>query len=158
MSGRAWGFVVGVVGVLAAIAPAVAQPPAAPAGPALQPPFSPYLNLARRNSSPAINYFGIVRPQMRLSNQLQTLQTQVNQPSPFDAAGQTEQQLVTGNPFGFQNYRAYFQNQYTAGGFAVGVGGRGPAPGAASPAGAGGPIGLQFTPQPNVAVPAPRRR
>ena len=42
-----------------------------------RPAFSPYLNLARRDVNPAINYYGIVRPQIATANALRSLQQQV---------------------------------------------------------------------------------
>ena len=56
------------------------QPAAAqgPVGPTTPPPFSPYLNLIQRrgNNSAAINYFGIVRPQIEFSRAIQNLEMQ----------------------------------------------------------------------------------
>lgn len=43
------------------------------------PAFSPYLNLLRGGSSPAINYYGIVRPEITFANSLYQLEGQQNQ-------------------------------------------------------------------------------
>ena len=102
--------------VVCLIGTAAAQPPAAPRS-ANGPTTSPYLNLARRGLGPAVNYYGIVRPQVQTAATLQGLQEPTNLPSPFAAASGGDQPVVTGNPYGFQNYRLYFQNQFTAGGY-----------------------------------------
>ncbi|MBX9627281.1 MAG: hypothetical protein K2X82_25990 [Gemmataceae bacterium] len=137
-------FPVAVVVVGLAAGPAAAQFGAGPPrGPALPPAFSPYLNLARPGASPAINYFGLVRPQLQTDAAVQRLQNQATQVNPFAAAGAAgEQPVVTGNPFGFQNYRSYFQNQFTAGGFGNQFGGAGRG------GGGGGSAGLAGQPNP----------
>ncbi len=38
------------------------------------PVLSPYMNLARPGTNPAINYFGLVRPQIQTGQNLQNLQ------------------------------------------------------------------------------------
>ena len=130
---------------------ATGQPPSPPSGgfgPVARPSFSPYLNLARQGVSPAVNYYGIVRPLQQQQNAIQGLQQTANFPNPFQAQSTADQILVTGNPYGFQNYRLYFQNQFSAGGFS-------PAPGGQLPTsrGAGAVTGGQLG-----VVPAPRRR
>jgi hypothetical protein len=119
-----------------------AQPPSPPVGPVIRPAFSPYLNLARQNGNPAVSYYGIVRPQIQIANQVQALQTLAAPLTESVVGG--DQPLVTGNPFGFQNYRSYFQNQFVVGGVN----------GVAQP---GMTLGSQFPVQPGV-VPMPRRR
>ena len=54
---------------------ASAQPPL-PAGPVgiTRPPFSPYLNLVRPGGSPALNYYGLVRPEVQARQSIQNLQ------------------------------------------------------------------------------------
>lgn len=118
---------VALLGVVATAVSGFAQPPAGVAGPpvvgpTVRPPFSPYLNLLRQNGSPVINYYGLVRPQIQTQNALQSLQSQVNQVNPFIAAATAgDQPLVTGNAFGFQTHRGYFQNQFQAGGYGAGL-------------------------------------
>jgi hypothetical protein len=46
--------------------------------PALPPPVSPYLNLLRAGSSPAVNFYGLVRPQIETRNSLRRLQQEVS--------------------------------------------------------------------------------
>jgi hypothetical protein len=51
-----------------------AQPPRLPGGgPVVQPPFSPYLNLLRRDNPAYLNYYGLVRPQQEFRQSIQTL-------------------------------------------------------------------------------------
>jgi len=106
-----------------------AQPPIGTGGPPVigggvgmgQQPISPYLNLLRGNGSPVINYYGLVRPQMQAQSNFQSLQNQLNPYNAAQNANGYEQPLVTGHPFGFQNSRMYFQNQFIAGGFGAGM-------------------------------------
>jgi hypothetical protein len=79
-----------------------------PAGGVNTPTISPYLNLARPGASPAINYYGLVRPQQDFARSIYGLQLQ----------GQLQQQslselqaggvLPTGHTIGFLNYGGYF--------------------------------------------------
>ena len=90
---------------------ASAQPPVGPrplTG-ANTPPVSPYLNLLRPGTSPAINYYGLVRPQADFRNAVQALQAQFGYAQ--QAAGaQAGDPLATGHPVYFLNYSAYFLN------------------------------------------------
>lgn len=79
--------------------------------------LSPYLNLARTDAPPAVNYYNLVRPQIYFSNAIQNLQQQV------DVVGQqaiqaetTTGELTTGHPFGFMTHGRYFQNLGLQGG------------------------------------------
>jgi len=78
-----------------------------------RPTISPYLNLNRGGGTPAINYFGIVRPQIESQQAIQNLQHQVqtnqamiqaqNQPA------ETNEVAPTGRPMGgYLNYTHYF--------------------------------------------------
>src|SRR5207248_1125492 len=60
------------VAALALATSAAAQPPP---GPGMTPGFSPYLNLLNRGN-PAINYYGLVRPQFAFQNAIAGLQHQ----------------------------------------------------------------------------------
>jgi hypothetical protein len=106
--------------------------------PYARPVFSPYLNLLNGNTNPAINYYGLVRPEIDFRNSLQQLQQQVNTlpttPGVPDVAGLP----VTGHTTQFLNYSHF----YFAGQSAGAAGRR--------------PTGPQAVPtQPTVAAPAP---
>jgi hypothetical protein len=123
--------------------------------PPTPPAFSPYLNLNRQGASPAVNYYGLVRPQLQFRNAIQGLQSQTTQVNPFVQATAADQTLITGHQFGFMNSRMYFQNQNSAGSFGnyagspnrFGFQGQGQGQGQ-GPLATGG----------NTAVPQPRRR
>jgi hypothetical protein len=99
------------------------QPGGVPGIPVLgtpaQQPLSPYLNLLRPNTSPVLNYYGLVRPQTQTQSSLQSLQGQIN-PLMNNSYGY-DQPLPTGVSFGFQNHRSYFQNQFAVGGLGAGI-------------------------------------
>jgi len=96
------------------------------ANPYKRPAFSPYLNMAR-GGNPAVNYYGLVRPQMATSQALQTLAVgqqiqQFGQSAPGGAFQSNQGQdlglggmPVTGHAATFFNYSTYFP-QGTAGG------------------------------------------
>jgi hypothetical protein len=78
-----------------------------------RPVISPYLNLNRTGVNPAINYFGIVRPQMENHQAIQNLQQQVQvtqgmmqtQPGPMA----NDEIAPTGRTVGsYFNYSHYF--------------------------------------------------
>jgi predicted alpha/beta hydrolase len=118
---------------------------------------SPYLNLARRDINPAINYYGLVRPQFELRNTLQQFGNQIT--------GLEQQQAALGNEFtadlpvtgqraGFQTQNRYFFNT------GVGVTGlfgqqRGLRPGSS---GAGGVAGTGGFSGVGAGTPAPPRK
>src|SRR5438046_1979001 len=56
-----------------------AQSPQSPQSPigAPPPPYSPYLNLLRPGANPAINYYGLVRPQQDFARSMQSIQGQL---------------------------------------------------------------------------------
>jgi hypothetical protein len=78
-----------------------------------RPVVSPYLNLNRGGSPPAINYYGIVRPQIEnhqaiqgLQQQVQTTQTQLQNQT---GAMANEEMAPTGRAVGgYLNYTHYF--------------------------------------------------
>lgn len=77
-----------------------------------QPRVSPYINLLRGGSSPGINYFGLVRPEVEnraAINQVGQL-AQQNQQSINGLQNSPTGQLTTGHAFGFQTHYGYFQN------------------------------------------------
>src|SRR5689334_17054623 len=60
--------------------PAYYQPPVVRPSlqsPAVRPPISPYLNLANGVGNPAVNYYGIVRPELRAQAQQQQTSQQL---------------------------------------------------------------------------------
>ncbi len=144
----------GLLGLLAA-GPARAQMPYSQpmVNPYYRPPISPYLNLALPGNT-AINYYGLVRPQVQAMNAINQLQGQVlqNQQALYAAEAYGPQQLpVTGHAAGFQNHQAYFQNWRTRGGLGSPTVPGGYGAGAPGYAGAAPVTG--FTPGFGVAVP-----
>ncbi len=67
------------------------RPPQA-SGPHGQP-VSPYLNLLNRRTNPAINYYGIVRPQVQFNQAIQQQQADLNQLRRQDNLGQLRQDI-----------------------------------------------------------------
>ena len=104
---------------------AVAQGPAFRPGPSgggfggnsSSPSVSPYLNLLRRGSSPAINYYGLVRPAFDVQNNLNSLQQQVqNLPTPGTGTGADPfAPLLTSGRVRYLNTGSYFLNGNQAG-------------------------------------------
>ena len=90
---------------------AQAQPPSS--YPGQTPTVSPYLNLRRGANDPAINYYGIVRPQVDFRRSLQNLQQELQ--SPNSTGNQGPESLTTGHPVRFQNYSHYFGRSLTGG-------------------------------------------
>lgn len=92
-------------------------------GPVYRPPVSPYLNLLRRGSDPAVNYYGIVRPEIEFRSGLQNLQQQV---SAVDQQVTAQDQALgalpeTGHPVQFFNYSHYYGQGFNGGTGARGV-------------------------------------
>jgi hypothetical protein len=102
-----------LVAVIAWGGPAAAQPPGPPVP---RPAFSPYLNLLRPGTSPAINYYGLVRPEQAARQSLQAVQSAVS------ANQRTIQELFgndlgqTGVPSQFLNHGGFFLNHMSGGG------------------------------------------
>jgi hypothetical protein len=74
-----------------------------------RPTVSPYLYLLNGGQSPAVNYFGIVRPQVDFRNSLIQMQQQIamGDQSLADLATATSM-LTTGHPSLFMSHRKYF--------------------------------------------------
>lgn len=91
-----------------------AQPPGVGGLGASRPVYSPYLNLARRDVPPGVNYYGLVRPQVAAQSGLQSLQqqiTQVQRASTIAPAPVASDALpVTGQQVFFLNTGRYFMN------------------------------------------------
>jgi hypothetical protein len=77
--------------------------------PGQRPAVSPYLNLLRRGSDPAINYYDLVRPQIDVRSSIIQLQQQVttNQQA-ITTQEATAGTLVTGHSSRFLNVGGYF--------------------------------------------------
>lgn len=119
-----------------------AQPPV-PGGPAAavpRPAFSPYLNLLRAGNAPALNYYGLVRPEVQFRQSILNLQGAVSANQQAIGTVQTEVEGVpaTGHPIQFLNYGGYFLNN----GPTVGAGLTGVRPGATYGATRTGPVGM----------------
>lgn len=98
-------------------APVTAQAPYTGPGtnPANPPTVSPYLNLLRRGSSPGVNYYGLVKPDLEFRNAYRGLQQQLNLQQ--NAPQQTDQQTglpYTGHLAVFLNTGGYFLNSAPA--------------------------------------------
>ncbi|MCI0700963.1 MAG: hypothetical protein L0241_07765 [Planctomycetia bacterium] len=107
---------VACVASVASEASAQPGPPPGVPGPS-RPVFSPYLNLVRRDASPAINYYGIVRPQIAAYNAIQSTQQQLSQLRQAEAQVDIVTGLpVTGQPSYFLNTGGYFLNHRAGGG------------------------------------------
>src|SRR5437660_1205113 len=84
--------------------------------PYTKPPVSPYVNLTRPGASPAFNYATLVQPQLKIQQNIQGLQNQVN--TVQQSVGTLEQQTLqgppllpaTGHPVGFLTHKSYFMN------------------------------------------------
>ena len=74
--------------------------------------FSPYLNLTRGGNSAAVNYYGIVRPQINFQNSIQSIQQQQQQGSGngMEADDPTMPFMVLGTRARFLNTSGYFLN------------------------------------------------
>ncbi len=95
-----------------------------PGSPPNRPTVSPYLNLLRSNGSPALNYYGLVRPEINNRQNLQAIQsaTAANQRTIGDLLNGGELS-ATGVPTQFLNHGSYFMNQGNGG--SAGRGGNG---------------------------------
>ncbi len=85
--------------------------------PVYRPPVSPYLNLLRRGSDPAVNYYGIVRPEIEFRSGLQNLQQQVNAVGQQETAQEQALSALpeTGHPVQFFNYSHYYGQGFPQG-------------------------------------------
>ena len=116
----------GIAACAAIDIPRASAQPQVPAGPS-RPVFSPYLNLLN-GGNPALNYFGIVQPQIQMQQQLGQIQQQVG------ILGQTTNgQLIdpsgllpaTGSVATFNNTYGYFNRIYIGSGSSGGGGSSG---------------------------------
>jgi hypothetical protein len=79
-----------------------------PSGPTV----SPYINLLRGGNSAALNYYGLVRPQIQTNNGLQALNQQfaLSQAVQLPGAAGAEDVVITGHASVFMNLAGYFQS------------------------------------------------
>lgn len=107
-------ILLGLLGlVLVPCPPAPAQNPyyRPTVNPYAKPVFSPYLNLLRQGSSPAVNYYGIVRPEIEFSNSIQQLRQQdVQLQQNVSNLEEAATLPVTGHASQFLNHNRYFMN------------------------------------------------
>lgn len=97
------------VGLLLLAESAQAQPPYAPYNPYAPPAFSPYLNLLRRGANPAINYYGLVRPELEWRGRMGQMQSEINTIAPYAVGADGAAGLpFTGHPTQFLNSTHYF--------------------------------------------------
>jgi hypothetical protein len=104
-----------------------------------RPVVSPYINLNRQGSSPGVNYYGIVRPELNYQNSINQLQVQQAATEQQLQSAQQQQAAglpVTGHPTGFQTHHRFFRTSGARGGAGSGFSSQG-YPGG-SPGGAAG--------------------
>jgi len=98
--------------------PVWAQPPR-PIGPTATggpPVFSPYLNMLRDTSPAAINYFGLVRPQIMAEARFGALQQQIAATQQqLGTSANGEELPTTGQPAYFLTTGGYFLNNQVGG-------------------------------------------
>ena len=104
-----------VVGVaFAAAGAASAQPPPGPPGPrpgpTNPPAVSPYLNLNRTGAPAAVNYYGLVRPQIDFRNAYLGLQQDFNQIQSAQTTDPRTGLPATGHAASFLNTGGYFMS------------------------------------------------
>jgi hypothetical protein len=134
--------VVTLTSIVLEASPARAQFPTSPPR-YPSPAVSPYLNLLRRGTIPGVNYYGLVRPEMEMRRNLQSLQRQVTQTQSnvdmMTVAGASTGLPFTGKTASFMNTYGYFMNLSPAGGTGYGTLGSptGMMPGAGPGIGAG---------------------
>lgn len=131
-----WVIVIMLAGAWVEVAQA--QGPPLPSRPPTTPPLSPYINLGR-GGNPALNYYGLVRPQQDFRSSILQLQRQAaNQQIQTEVQDPTLP--TTGHPTRFLNLGAYFLNSSGQVGSARGIaaGFSRPSTGGSTGIGAGG--------------------
>jgi hypothetical protein len=108
--------------------------------PYARPVFSPYLNLLNGATNPAINYYGLVRPEIDFRSSLQQLQQQVNTLPTTPGVSEATGLPATGHATQFLNYSHFYSSGLP--GQSAGAAGRRPSGPQAAPT------------QPTVAAPA----
>jgi hypothetical protein len=77
-------------------------------GPGVSPPFSPYLNLLRRDNPTYLNYFGLVQPQQQFQQSIQSLNQNMMGVSMAANQAMTNGVAGTGHTAYFMNTQGYF--------------------------------------------------
>lgn len=156
---------VGMLGVLAVNASLGQVPPGYPPSyNPVRPSYSPYLNLLRPGN-PAVNYYGLVRPEMETLNFLNQVERQVTRLQNTPQTIITPGLPPTGHTVGFMNASRYFltfeQMAGGSGSYSLTVPGKflGGVQGLPGPQGGiASPLGMQGTQLPSVGssgIPAP---
>jgi len=86
------------------------QGPGRPGGFTAPPGYSPYLNLLRPGTNPAINYYGLVRPQQQFARSMQIVQGELMNQSTTGDLQSDGGAPTTGHSIYFLNYGGYFMN------------------------------------------------
>ena len=112
---RFWFAAIGTVGIALSVGTSSsnAQPPVPGGiGYSRSPAFSPYLNLLRGGTSPTLNYFGLVRPQMEARQAIIGLEGDVsmNQQALTNLEATGGALGSTGHLIRFMNLGGYFMN------------------------------------------------
>src|SRR4051812_28651212 len=79
--------------------------------PFTRPVVSPYINLNQPGTVPGIQYYGVVRPELRYNAAIPLLQQQIqaNQQAITTMETSATTTVTTGHRFGFQTQRGYYQ-------------------------------------------------
>jgi hypothetical protein len=85
------------------------------------PPISPYINIIRGGSSPAVNWFNIVQPQLEFNSAIGQLQSQQNALGQAITSATTA--TTTGHPVSFGNYSHYYSRGIGTSSSGIGGGG-----------------------------------
>lgn len=106
-----WRVLIAAAVAAALASSASAQPPqVGVVGAPQRPAFSPYLNLVRPGTSPTLNYYGLVRPEIQARQAIQNLQGSVT--ANQEALGVLQQGNLelptTGHQAMFLNHGSYF--------------------------------------------------
>jgi hypothetical protein len=100
-------------------------------GPVARPALSPYLNLLH-GGNPAINYYGLVRPQQEFGSAIQEIQNEMSAPHPMLTGANGATNLpITGHPSRFFSYQGHFFTHLGSGNGGTRTSGT-PTPGAVS--------------------------
>jgi hypothetical protein len=111
------------------------------------PVVSPYLSLVQRGTSPAINYYNIVRPDIEFRSGIQGLQQQVNNQAAQDQAAAAGLPF-TGHSTVFMNYSHYYGRSSATAGRGTSASGQGRPAASASSQPAGPQTGQTLTAPP----------